>query len=283
MDFDLNEVEPRTSNWLELNARYEGEGKAEFTSPAGHVMGPFIAEFTENGDSTIETQYESLVSADPDYEGMDMAFVIGAKIQKTNGGKSWGIGSIDNHCSSLSFSTPNGVFSASSVYLAGYHFGQTAILRFRVREGKFETGNVNSPKYFVIPLFNFVADLRTRIVGNHPLRIYPTPLVPESVPPKYKTIAQIRANAKNSVVTFSPDQNFHFIERVADYEERVSSLKAGSQRRITAVLVGDIGSRPVSTLAEFRSWFPFEMLSALSFASGIEVGSLWIEIRDENG
>src|SRR2546425_6024735 len=38
---------------------------------------------------------------------------------------------------------------------------------------------------------------------------------------------------------------------------------------------------PYTTL--FRSWFPFDILSALSFASGSEVGFPWIEIRDEEG
>ena len=29
MDFDPTEVQPKESNWLELNVRYEGQGKAE--------------------------------------------------------------------------------------------------------------------------------------------------------------------------------------------------------------------------------------------------------------
>src|SRR5437867_2162599 len=110
MSFDLTQVEPKQSNWLELNVRYEGQGRAEFTSPEGQVLGSFVAEFTENGESKIETRYDSLISRDPDYEGNDLAFVTGARTQKTNGGRSWAIGSIENHCRELSFSTPTGVF-----------------------------------------------------------------------------------------------------------------------------------------------------------------------------
>ena len=283
MDFDPTEVQPKESNWLELNVRYEGQGKAEFTSPEGQVFGPFVAEFTENGDSRIETRYDSLISADPDYRGADLPFVTGAKVQKTSGGRSFGIGGIENHCRELSFSTSNGVFSASNVRLVGYTFGQSAILRFRVRDAKFETGNPNPPKYFAIPLLNFVAELGNRLVADHPLRIYPTPVVPESVPEEYKRIAGFVANAKNSGVAFTSHGRLHFIERLSDYEERHASLQSGTQRKVTAVLVGDIGSQPTSTFTDFLSWFPSDLLSALSFASGTEVGRLWIEIRDENG
>ena len=283
MDFDPTEVQPKLSNWLELNVRYEGQGKAEFTSPEGQVFGPFVAEFTENGDSRIETRYDSLISADPDYGGADLPFITGAKVQNTSGGRSFGIGGIEHHCRELSFSTSNGVFSASNVRLVGYTFGQSAILRFRVRDAKFETGNPNPPKYFAIPLLNFVAELGNRLVAYHPLRIYPTPVVPESVPEEYKRIAGFVANAKNSGVAFTSHGRLHFIERLSDYEERHASLQSGTQRKVTAVLVGDIGSQPTSTFTDFLSWFPSDLLSALSFASGTEVGRLWIEIRDENG
>jgi hypothetical protein len=283
MTFDLTEVEPKQSNWLELNVRYEGQGRAEFTSPEGQVLGTFVAEFNENGESRIETRYDSLVSKDPDYEGNDLAFVTGAKTERKDGARSWSIGSIQSQCRELSISSPAGLFTASSVYLAGYHFGESAVLRFRVREGKLETGNLNSEKYFVIPLFNFVAELSNRLFGDHQLRIYPTPRVAETVPAEFKTVANIKANEKNSVIAFTIGENLYFIERLPDYDERLASLKTGAQRKVTAALVGDVGSRPVSTLTEFRSWFPYEMLSALGFASGTEVGRLWVEIRDDNG
>jgi len=283
MDFDPTEVEPKQSNWLELNVRYKGHGKAEFTSPEGQVFGPFVAKFSETGDSRIETEYESLISADPDYRGADMAFIAGAKVRKTNGKREYSIGGIENNCREISFSSPDGVFTASTVRLVGYTFGQKGVLRFRVRDARFETKNTNAAKYFAIPLMNFLAELGNRLVADHPLRIYPTPVVPESVPEEHQGIAGLIANKKSEGVAFTTDQRLHFIERLSDYEERHASLQSGTQRAVTAVLVGEIGSRPVSTFSDFLSWFPSEMLSALSFASGTEVGRLWVEIRDERG
>lgn len=283
MDFDLTQIEPKQNNWLELNVRYEGDGTAKFTSPAGHVSGPFVAEFTESGDARVHTEYESLVSEDPDYAGADLPFITGATVKKTNGARQFGIGGLQNKCSGLSFASAGGVFSASSVRLAGYTFGKKAVLRFRVGDGKFETTNTNVPKYFVVPLMNFVGELANSLLVGHPLRIYPTPVVPQSVPEKHKFSANLVANRKNEVLAFSTDARLHFIERVADYEERKASLESGIQRTVTAVLVGDIGSHPVGSFTEFFSWFPSEMLSALGFTSGAEVGRLWVEIRDEHG
>jgi len=107
--------------------------------------------------------------------------------------------------------------------------------------------------------------------------------VPQSVPEKHKFSANLVANRKNEVVAFTIDGRLHFIERVADYEERKASLESGTQRAVTAVLVGEVGAHPVGSFTEFFSWFPSEMLSALGFASGTEVGRLWIEIRDKDG
>src|SRR2546427_8239828 len=121
MDFDPTEVQPKESNWLELNVRYEGLGKAEFTSPEGQVFGPFVAEFTENGDSRIETRYDSLISADPDYRGADLPFVTGAKVQKTSGGRSFGIGGLFKPSPEGFFFTFSGAFSPLNVRAGGSH------------------------------------------------------------------------------------------------------------------------------------------------------------------
>ena len=101
MDFDLTEIEPKQSNWLELNVRYEGDGAAKFTSPVGQVSGPFVAEFTENGDAESRQNTNRLISEDPDYAGADLPFIAGATVKKTNGATQFGIGGSKNKCSGL--------------------------------------------------------------------------------------------------------------------------------------------------------------------------------------
>ncbi len=289
--FSLDEFEPKPSNWFSGNLKYEGTGNADFTSPIGNVGGPFVATYDERGTQSIEGTCEQM-SCDPDYEGPPMAFLFGAKTQVQGNRKSWGIGGFDNPCSGLTITTPDGIFTATRVQIAGMNTqlvvskpedAKPIQLRFHVLQGKFETGNTNEPKFFVLPLINCIAQPSNGLQGQHPLRIYPTPRVPDSLTGRELLIAQMVANKRNSVIPFSLQGRLCFIEQLADYAQREASLKSGAQRVITAVLVGELAGEAVGELAEFQSWFPMEALSALGFSSGVEVSSAWIEIRDQHG
>ena len=52
--------------------------------------------------------------------------------------------------------------------------------------------------------------------------------MPQSVPEKHKFSANLVANRKNEVVAFTIDGRLHFIERVADYEERQGKSGIGN-------------------------------------------------------
>jgi hypothetical protein len=281
--FDWEQLRPKPSDWLETHFRYTGDGTAELTSPRGTIAGTFIAEFDEYGSSSIETVFPTISPCDADYEGNPIAFLSGAKPQRSGKVTTWGIGvDSDNPCESLSFVTAHGTFMSTGTVAqnaVSWGTGPTRI-RFFVREGKFETSSARPAKYFAIPLFNCVAEPTNQLHGQHPLRIFPTPSIPDDVPSERKQIASMVANEMNSVLAFLIDGRLCFVERLPDYKARVAELKSGAaQRKITAVLVGDIGSNPVANLADFRSWFPSGIFSALSFASGVEVGWPWIEIR----
>jgi hypothetical protein len=244
--FDLRNLEPKPNNWLETYLTYEGSGTAELTSPRGTIAGPFVAHFDEHGSSPIETVPETLSSYDPDYDGDHHAFLCGAKRHRSGNAIQWGFSGMDNPCESLSFATARGTFvSTGKIDWAGMNSGT---LRFFVREGKFETENTRPAKYFVIPLLNCVAELTNQLHCKHPLRIFPTPSVPDDVPPEKRFTANLVANQKNSILGFSIDRTVWFIERVPDYEAHVAALKSGAARhKITAVLVGDVGTNPVAT------------------------------------
>jgi hypothetical protein len=285
MNLDLSNYEPKAKNWLDLNLRYEGRGSAEFASPEGRIEGQGLATFDECGSVSIEVLPES-ISIDPQYEGGPLGFLFGAEVQQSQGKKTMGFGGLDNPCKALSIVGPGGSFTTTGkVRLVGLSIGgkEEKPLRFHVQQAKCEVGNPRPARYFVMPLFNCVAELTDRLLGHHPLRIFPTPEVPASLSETDKLWATFKANEKNHVAGFFIDGQLCFMERLADYDARVAALKGGAVRRLTAVLVGDVANRPSSTLEEFWSWFPFELFSALSFASGAEVGLPWIEIRDEDG
>jgi hypothetical protein len=292
MGFSLADYESKANNWLIPNVVYEGQGSAEFTSPNGSVMGQFVATFNDRGEQSLNATCEEF-SCDPEYKNWGaLAFLSGAKIERQNNVESWGFGGLDNTCKELKITTPSGTFIASDVQLAGMT-AQMSVgkpedikpspLQFRVSQGKFETGNLNKPKFFALPLLNCIAETGNTIIGAHPLRIYPTPLVPDSLEGKERTFAILASRQHNSVIGFHVAGRLCFIERLADYDQRLASLKSGTQCTVTAVLVGELGEEPVSSLEEFFSWFPMEIVSALGFASGVEVSASWVEIRDEQG
>lgn len=284
-EFRLEDFEPRLNNWPELNLHYEGQGTADFTSPVGSVTGPFAATYDEYGNTSCETFYEQ-IAYDPSFPADALAFLTGAKPKQEGKVVSWGFGGLENPCQLLSFSTPSGRFeSTAGVHLAGIGSveGKGGRLKFYVPEARFETTNTKPAKYFAMPLFNCVADMRYSVFGDHPLRIYVTPPVPDDLPKEKKWMAVNKANEQNSVIGFFIEGQVCFIERLPDFDERVGSLRSGTQRRITAVMVGEVGSHPTDTIANFRSWFPLGILAVLGFGSGVNVGFPWIEIRDSEG
>jgi len=283
-EFRLEDFEPKLNNWPELNLRYEGRGGAEFSSPVGSITGPFRVTYDEYGNTICEA-YPEQISYDPTYEGGAHGFLWGAVKKREGNSVSFGFGGLNNPCRLLSFTNPAGKFeSTSQVHLVGVGSAEgRSRLKFYVPEAKFETGNPNPAKYFTIPLFNCVAETRDYIQGDHPLRIYQTPKVPDDLPKDKKWMAEHKANEQNLVIGFCMDGQVCFIERLPDFDERIGSLGGGAQRRVTAVLVGEVGLQPTDTVADFRSWFPLDLLTVLSFASGVEVGFPWIEVRDSSG
>lgn len=60
-------------------------------------------------------------------------------------------------------------------------------------------------------------------------------------------------------------------------------LEGKEQRKTTAVMVGPTGGDPVWDFETMRGWFPFDVLSLITLATGAEVGFPCIEIRDARG
>jgi hypothetical protein len=81
----------------------------------------------------------------------------------------------------------------------------------------------------VLPLLNCIAEPGNSLNVPHPLRIHPTPLLPESLAGKERFVAEVTARKHNSVIGFYFSGRLWFIERLADYAEREASLQAGAQ------------------------------------------------------
>jgi hypothetical protein len=213
----------------------------------------------------------------------------------------------ENRCTKLEVRTTQGDFSTQDVSGHGRGFDFDGIgdgvefLTFDVFVSRFEAEECGPPRYWVLPLTNFVADWRrpwATDFDRHPLRIFPTPEVPDEIthdphgPDHDKlweraVLALHAANSRNHLIAFEFGGAPGFIERLPVYEDRTEDLLASKERVLsTAVMVGEVGTNSSScgTPAELERWLcPDDLLMLLTLATGTEVGATWIELRDERG
>jgi hypothetical protein len=183
----------------------------------------------------------------------------------------------------------DGVFEAARLIVANthMHMGESFTVQFELATlaGEFTPTGAAGGKYWAAPLVNFVSGAKSRSdeTDNHPLRLFSTPVVPAEVPEQQRFHALLVANSKNRLIPFQYEGAPAFIELLPDYKEQAELLESGDkQRRATAVVVGSLGSHPCSATEEVKSWFPFDLLFALSLASGARVNIGFIEIRDDS-
>jgi hypothetical protein len=127
------------------------------------------------------------------------------------------------------------------------------------------------------------------------LRVFTTPEVPDEIThvpfgPDHDALMRkawqclMVANSKNRLIVFDFGEGLSFVERLSTYMESERLLLEGQTRhKTTAVIVGPIGSKPVDGFESMLEWFPFDILSLLTLATGTEVGCPWVEIRDGEG
>jgi hypothetical protein len=150
---------------------------------------------------------------------------------------------------------------------------------------QFDANPKGAPKFWVLPLVNFISEFVHwhPELNRHPLRLFPTPVVPDGLSERDEFFASRVANEKNRLIIFEFNGARGFIEPLADYRKRKESLLSEKNKDgVTAVMVGEVGSNPIE-FEQLEGWFPFEFLDVLSLATGVEVGSPWLEFRDARG
>jgi hypothetical protein len=272
MSFKRNNITLSSSDWFSANIEYEGQGYAEFIDPQAIVKGAVKIRFDEFGGSSVEMELEN-------HEELARFRTVRHNIA----------------CRKLTVTTPKGIFSATEIFSCRFRYEteERMLLEFHLLRSQFEVTDSRLAKYWVLPLSNFLSTFMRRHsdLDRHPLRIYPTPTLPDNLPkiesidavPQETVDAILDANRKNHLIYFEFNGSLGFIEPLADYYERQDKLRKGRERHlITAVMVGEVGSNSID-FAHLRQWFPFDFLLLLGLATGTEVGAPWIEFRDEQG
>jgi hypothetical protein len=189
-----------------------------------------------------------------------------------------GGGGPPNPCTKLTVTIDQGEFSAPGdphySYSVDIFGGNSGSATFTPLRSQFDASGKGQPHYWVMPLSDFLSRFISRhpTLDRHPLRIYPTPIVPDGLEGEDAFIATHNANLKNRLITFEFMGSPGFIEALPDYDQRAKNLTEGHERHsITAVMVGEAGTRGIEQ-ADLEGWF-----------TGTPVGAPWIEFRDASG
>lgn len=308
MTFDPRDFLPAQNDWFSSDIEYEGWGRADFSDPDGSLEGPVSVSFDELGRASIEmTPDLSTLRSERELRFSLDEFLSGERPKRI--GDQWVLSrtlTSRNPCTKLEVEGPQGIFSTQEItdYFANTVYGDVAgagvqKIFFEVLWSEFSAAGARELRYWVLPLTNFVSDFRwyaPNELDRHALRVFPTPQVPDEIThvphgpdqeerEQRAMLALMAANSKNHIVTFELNGALGFVERLPKYEERRDSLLAEDrQTRLTAVMVGEIGSNPSAAFDELASWLhPWDLLALLTLATGSEVGAPWIELRDEEG
>lgn len=281
---DYNVV-PTARDWLATVVEYEGRGRAEFSDPEGVLEGHVKIRFDEFGESSVEMDVETI-----DTDELHAGFGLVGFLSRMRRGSARGFtGGAGNPCSRLTVTTEHGVFSAQENIFYGFNgdifFKRQSRLTFQLPSSQFDAADGRLPKYWVIPLCNFLSAFvqQHQNLDRHPLRIVPQAIAPGASAESEAIAAEGIAHQRNGLIVFEFNKALGFIEPLADFDERKTRLLEGRERNtITAVMVGEVGANSTE-FVDLERWFPSDFLLLLGFASGIEVGSPWIEFRDENG
>lgn len=301
-DMTTTNFDPKTyiatpSNWFSPTVEYEGWGRAEFIDPVGFIEGKTRIQYDELGNATIKMEVEKISSDEKLVFGLDQ-LLSGSKVTKVGTSLQMGIGSSSNPCGKFIVETSDGIFVASGQIFHSNFVGDPLchngrdnsrdgkLVKFYVAKAEYVKKQTSSGMtYWVIPLLNFISDFRQRdsVLDHHPLRIYPTPLVPEGLPEDQANAAFWNSQIRNRLIIFRFNNEPAFIEPLTDYDERKNKLLAGQERgTVTAIMVCNAGENPINLLS-LDTTFPDEFLTLLSFASGSEIGASWVEQRDIQG
>lgn len=270
-------------NWGR-EARYVGDGRAEFDNPRGWVKGRAEAVFDEAGRFLIRIHIERF-----EFEGDQQPFGLDGYLgrpRKVDGRWTMGIGGEHNPCFRITITTSMGSFHADEHMLycrSGYsHFPpqpeDDISIDFHPLRPWFDAVDNSKPvKYWAMPLLNFVSRFSTPwpVGPEHPLRLASGGEGRENALPW--------GHGLDRIIGFGMAGEIGFIQPLADYESRVENLKTGKDKCVaTAVMVGPVLSKWASW-EELQSWFPFDLVGLLALKSGIEVGGSWIDLFSDCG
>lgn len=272
-------IVPEIHDWFTDQLKYEGYSYAEFSNPQGIAEGPVKIRFDESGETSVEMKVEKITP-----QPLHQLFFFNKTKNNKEGTEVLAFGSADskkNTCKKLTINTSEGTFSTRGEIFYDSQF-KNGDLNFLHALLQFESKDSGNAKYWVLPLSNFLSGFAEfdPSLEHHPLRVFTFPGWEEF---QQEEQSLLMGGILNHLILFDFSNTKGFIEPLVDYEERKRKLEEGEvESLITSVMVGEIGSNSIEISDIYKCFF-WDFLFLLSFATGTEVESPWIEFRDDQG
>jgi hypothetical protein len=278
----IEKYSPKLKPWFSSEISYEGQGSAEFKNPIGRIEGKTTISVNELGDIKVEMEYEHLVGENANAISGNFKFLqFLYRYSSKDGTVIYDTGEEGkNPCSKLTVNAQEGTFvSEGKIYWSSIELQNKLV--FWISRGTFEMSQRRQPKYWVVPLTNFIStfhwNLQTRFT-KHPLWLYSMPVIPETEDKEKVAKAMFAGMSKSMMIGFDFGGTTGFIQPLPDYGNKKEKLESGKERQcVTALMVGEI------TKEMDPIWFPYDYTNLLSLASGAKVGAPWLEFRDDEG
>ena len=265
------------SYWLEEEVVYEGWGRAEFSDPKGYVEGTTKVIFSPESQSSCFMTVEN--SEPASIFGLS-PLLSGEKPIQTKEGLTLSLSSRGNLCSKLTIRCQDGVFSTDKISFPHETSLGNGIVSFGVWEGRYDRSNAGNPRFFAIPLLNFLTKfyLGKRKSFEHPLRF----LHISDMKGDDDASRRLLFNMTDMTIPYYFKEGVAFIDPVPSFDETCKSIQnREQQRRITGVLIGDCMSVPDNTNAIYDYFTP-RFRSLIALGTGQLIAAPWIEFRTED-
>jgi hypothetical protein len=287
MNFDPKEYFARPNDWFKSQLFFEGNATASFSVPSGEIKGIGRMSVPNSQSAFLEISIEELRAAEEYDSGFGLMSFLNAEIPVQKGNALAFEPQFDqNPCETLTLCTPEGIFFSKDIGVYGYHtVNGNTVLDLSPHDLIFEPwGARGQPTYWVAPLTNLFTrfPIAPDNLRDHPLRLKLVREVEQGIERNEWQWKWWAANQSNRLFSFQKDTGSFFIEPVAEHEsgEQPDLLDLP---QITAVAVGELKGRSLSSHKQLIQWFPSDILAPLSFGTGSEVGIPWFETRNDRG
>jgi hypothetical protein len=252
--------------WLQTAVSYTG--KTVVTLPGGRFTGEGIVQYGDWDDGIIRVQVDEAEAFDETLRHVREILLECTPFVSNNLRAVTYTGEM-NAPRRIELSDESGFLYADE-NITGVGIGEMngcTSARYLPLQAVYSCRESGSPRYWMVPLQNYVAAIPRMDHGSHVLGFRT-----ESVDVQSRQIA------------FTFRGLGGHIELLPDFEDRRVQLEQGRTARITtAVMVGELPSDFRMEQSRILEYVPLDYLFVLSVATGRDVGASWIELRDGGG